>query len=167
MARERALQIELEGASGGSRAAAVQPVTATVFALAVEFGGSDTFTHSAPAGGGECENKEVTTTGPLKGLIPHPGARDNQTVWYDPAQTANAAFYQKLIFGYEGVGRVRTDLTDPYDGQAGINLAGYTVQDYYDHVAGPGNVTVKGTVRGWVRVDHSEGYYGADNCNTG
>ena len=166
-AQERALRIELEGASGSSRAAAVQPVIARVFALAVDFGGSDTFTHSAPVEGGGCESKEVTTTGPLKGLIPHPGPRDNQTVWYDPVQTANAAFYQKLIFGYEGVGRVRVDLTDPYDGQAGINLAGYTVQDYYDYVAGPGNVTVKGTVRGWVEVNHSEGYYGADNCNTG
>jgi immune inhibitor A len=165
-AKERASRIELDAISPEGSVTAIQPVTATVFALAVEFGGSDTFTHSALVED-HCEDQEVTTTGPLKGLIPHPGLRDNQTVWYEPTQTAKAAFYQKLIFGYEGVGRVRSDLTDPYDGKPGINLAGYTVQDYYDHVAGAGNVTITGSVKGWVRVGHSEGYYGADNCSTG
>ena len=69
--------------------------------------------------------------------------------------------------GYEGPGRVRMDLTDPRDGWPGIDLAGYTMQDYYDHVAGPGNVTIEGAVEGWVSVKHSQGYYGANNCNTG
>ena len=41
------------------------------------------------------------------------------------------------------------------------------MQDYYDHVAGPGNVTIEGSVEGWVSVKHSQGYYGADNCYTG
>ena len=56
-------------------------------------------------------------------------------------------------------------LTDPRDGLPGINLAGYTVQDYYDHVAGAGNVILDGDTYGWVTVDHPEAYYGADTCD--
>lgn len=147
---------------------AIQPVTAKVFALAVEFANSaDTFAAEVYQDG-SCVSQTVTTKpGPLKGQIPQPGSRDNNTVWYTPDQTANASFYEKLIFGYDGVGRVRMDLTDPVDHQPGINLAGYTVQDYYDRVAGLGNVTLSGTVKGWVAVNHSEGYYGIDNCTTG
>ena len=97
--------------------------------------------------------------------MPHPSALDNNTIWYSPTQTADPDFYANLAFGYEGVGRVRYDLTDPVDGLPGINLAGYTVQDYYDHVAGDGNVAITGTFQGWVTVPHSEGYYGAPQCS--
>jgi immune inhibitor A len=148
---------------------AVQPVTAKIMVLAVDFGGTDTFTYSANNGSG-CTSETVTTSGPRKGQIPDPGflgSRDNNTIWYRPQQTANAKFYENLIFGHTGVGRVRLDLTDPTDGKPGINLNGYTVQDYYDHMAGTGNVVLGGTVRGWVRVNHSEAYYGAPNCTRG
>ncbi len=145
---------------------AVQPVTARVLVLAVDFGGNDTFTYYGREGS-ICKTLTVTTSGPLKGEIPHPGLRDNNTVWYDPAQTADAGFYEKLIFGHEGVGRVRLDLTDPYDHLPGINLAGYTVQDYFDHMAGVENVVLDGSAQGWVTVAHSEGYYGAQGCSGG
>jgi len=145
---------------------AIQRVTATVLALAVDFGVTETFTLPVPVGD-ECVTETFTIAGPLKGTIPHPGPRDNNTVWYSPTLTADARFYEQLIFGYQGVGRVRYDLTDPVDGRPGINLAEYTVQDYYDHVAGDGNVLVTGTVEGWVTVPHSEGYYGANNCESG
>lgn len=157
--RENALKRETELKSMDTPRA-IQPVEATVFALTVEFGGTDTY--EIMTGFNYDQPQTVTTSGPLKGQIPAPGLLDNNTVWYDPALTADAKFYEKLIFGYEGVGRVRMDLLDPNDGQPGINLTGYTVQDYYDHVAGEGNVTIRGTVEGWVTVDHSEGYYGAD-----
>jgi len=42
---------------------------------------------------------------------------------------------------------------------------GVTVQDYYDRVAGFGNVILSGMVKGWVTVDHPEAYYGADTCS--
>lgn len=157
--KENALKRETELRSMDAPRA-VQPVEATVFALAVEFGGTDTY--EIMTGMDYTEPETVTTSGPLKGRISEPGPLDNNTVWYDPAWTADAKFYEKLIFGYDGAGRIRMDLFDPYDGQPGINLAGYTVQDYYDHVAGEGNVAISGTVEGWVTVDHSEGYYGAD-----
>ena len=155
-------------ASGGTLSTkasrAVQPVTANILVLAVEFGGNDTFTYYGREGT-SCKYLTVTTTGPHKGQITHPGPRDNNTVWYDPAQTSDAAFYEKLIFGYQGVGRIRLDLEDPRDHLPGINLAGYTVQDYYDHMAGIGNVQLQGSVQGWVTVPHGEGYYGADGCS--
>jgi len=157
-------EAELGDATLGAQA--IQRVTATVLAMAVDFGVTETFTLPVPVGD-ECVVETVTIAGPLNGNIPHPGPLDNNTVWYSPTLTADAKFYEKLIFGYEGVGRTRYDLTDPVDGHPGINLAGYTVQDYYDHMAGVGNVVVTGTVEGWVTVPHSEGYYGANDCESG
>jgi immune inhibitor A len=165
LAREDALA---SGAAGyDAAAAAIVPVTATIFHMAVDFGATETFTIPVEQSNGTCVTQTVTITGPLNGLIPPPPATDNFTLWYSPSVTADAKFYEKLAFGYEGAGRVRMDLTDPDDGQPGINLTGYTMQDYYDGVAGAGNVYITGTVEGWITVPHSEGYYGADNCATG
>jgi immune inhibitor A len=147
--------------------AAIQPVTATILAMAVEFTKTETLTLPIDDGTGNCVTQTVTITGPMQGNVPPPGPQDNFTIWYSPTLTSDAKFYEKLMFGYEGVGRARYDLTDPDDGQPGINLAGRTMQDYYDNVAGPGNVYITGTVVGWVPVPHSEGYYGAPDCATG
>ncbi len=167
-ALEREAQVnQLHKSQAPAAALAIQPVTITVLAMAVEFGATETFTLPMDDGNGGCVTQTVTITGPMQGEMLHPGPLDNQTLWYSPTQTALASFYEKLIFGYEGVGRVRTDLTDPRDGLPGINLSGYTVQDYYDHVAGDGNVIVTGTVQGWVTVPHSEGYYGIPPCGAG
>jgi immune inhibitor A len=155
--------------SAAGASTAVQPVTANILVLAVDFGGTDTFTYSGEFNGG-CKTQTVppaAASGPLQGQIPPPGPRDNNTIWYAPKKTGDAKFYEKLIFGTEGVGRVRLDLKDPVDGKPGINLSGYTVQDYYDHMAGTGNVALSGVVEGWLTVDHSEGYYGAPNCSKG
>jgi immune inhibitor A len=138
-------------------------ISVKVFALAVDFGATETITYTVP-GGADCVPTSTTVSGPLEGEIAQPGPLDNNTIWYSPEQTGDPNFYSNLIFGYEGVGRVRPDLFDPKDGQPGINLAGYTVQDYYDHFAGKGNVTLEGMALGWVTVNHAEGYYGAPNC---
>ena len=138
-------------------------ISVKIFALAVDFGATETITYTVPDLSG-CVPATATVSGPRQGEIAHPGPLDNNTIWYSPEQTADPNFYSNLIFGYEGVGRVRPDLFDPRDGQPGINLAGYTVQDYYDHFAGKGNVTLEGMSLGWVTVDHAEGYYGAPNC---
>lgn len=145
----------------------IVPVEATVFGMAVDFGATETFTLPVAQANGSCMTETVTINGPLQGEFPAPDPGDNFTVWYTPAQTADPTFYNKLIMGYEGAGRVRMDLTDPDDGLPGINLAGYTVQDYYDNVAGDGNVLINSTIEGWITVPHSEGWYGADNCASG
>lgn len=153
-------QREKELANPSATALAITPVTATVFAVAVQFSQTEALTV------GTCITQAVVITGPMQGDMPFPAATDNNTLWYSPTLTADPKFYGKLVFGYEGVGRARYDLTDPDDGQPGINLAGYTVQDFYDNVAGTGNVNITGTVEGWVTVPHSEGYYGANDCTT-
>jgi immune inhibitor A len=161
-----ALKREAELATPSADALAIQPITATILAMAVDFGATETFILPVDDGDGGCITQTVTITGPLKGQVPHPGPNDNFTVWYSPTLTNNAKFYEKLMFGYEGAGRTRYDMIDPDDGQPGIQLAG-TMQDYYDNVAGTGNVYITGTVEGWVTVLHSEGYYGAPGCASG
>ena len=146
------------GGQGPASVNAVQPITATVLSLAVQFGATDEISMT-------CLTAPVEIEGPMQGEMAHPAALDNNTIWYSPTQTIDPKFYENLAFGYQGLGRVRMDLTDPNDGLPGINLAGYTVQDYYDHVAGDGNVAITGTFQGWVTVPHSEGYYGAPKCN--
>jgi len=160
-------QREAELAQPGVSVQQIQRVTATVFAMAVDFGATETFTIPVEQPDGSCLTQTVTITGPLNGMMARPPITDNFTLWYSPTLTSDAKFYEKIIFGYEGAGRARMDLTDPDDGQPGINLAGLTVQDYYDNVAGEGNVYITGTVDGWVTVPHSEGYYGADICELG
>lgn len=128
-------------------------VAVKVFALAVEFAGVDETVPYCDTSG--------TFSGPLQGQLNPPDASDNNTLYYTPEQTASTDFYSDLIFGYKGIGRIRFDMRDPKDGMPGVNLAGYTVQDYYDHFAGKGNVTLEGSVNGWVAVNHSEAYYGA------
>jgi len=146
----------------------VIPVSVKVFGLAVDFGAANEYVPYSRLNTTTqlCEPVALTEThtGPRVGQVPHPGLRDNNTVWYEPWQIADPNFYSKLIFGYEGVGEVRPDLIDPRDGTQGIDLTGYTVQDYYDHLAGPGNVTLEGQVEGWITVPHTEAWYGAPLC---
>jgi immune inhibitor A len=165
--RESALRREADLADPGVGVQAIQPVTATVLVMAVEFGASETIQASVVGASGLCVTMSKAINGPLQGNIPYPGPQDNNTVWYSPTLTVDPAYYGDLVFGYAGVGRVRYDLTDPDDGQPGINLSGRTVQDYYDQVAGKDNVIITGTVRGWVTVNHSEGHYGAPDCDAG
>jgi immune inhibitor A len=179
---EQAIAREDQLSSAPMAAQAVQPVSVSIFTLAVDFDTTgetvyfdDVFSELG------CEEGALpvsdTLSGPAVGTIPYPAPADNNTLWYDPSlyTTDPASFYNDMIFGYDGVGRVRADeaargetgadiLTDPRDGLPGIDLTGYTVQDYYDHVAGAGNVILNGNTFGWVTVDHPEAYYGADSC---
>ncbi|MFZ2447320.1 MAG: M6 family metalloprotease domain-containing protein [Syntrophobacteraceae bacterium] len=159
--RKEAAGARVSRAMGPATSAAAEPVTVSILGLAVDFAGTDTFDAWT---GSPCARTPVTASGPRRGEVPYPGHGDNNTIWYDPSATKNTSFYEKLIFGYEGAGRVRTDLVDPGDKLPGIDLAGYTVQDYFDHMAGKDNVLFHGQIEGWISVDHSEAYYGADLC---
>jgi immune inhibitor A len=165
--QEWAIQHEAELASRTEGTQAVVPVSAAVFAMAVDFGATETYAIPVAQEDGSCVTETHTIAGPLHGQIPRPPATDNFTLWYSPSLTSDTKFYESLIFGYDGPERARYDLTDPDDGQPGINLEKRTVQEYYDNVAGEGNVTIDGTVEGWVTVPHSEARYGADICRTG
>jgi len=161
---------ELALASGLSPQADPEPerVSVKIFALAAEFAppAPESISYSYWDGTTCVDVPAADYDGPLHGQTVNPaGTRDNNTIWYTPSQVDDLSVFYNLIFGYEGAGRVRTDLLDPKDGQPGINLAGYTVQDYYDHFAGPGNVSLEGVVEGWVAVPHSEAFYGAPWCD--
>jgi immune inhibitor A len=160
-------------AANSSPAAMGLAVTGTLrlFAVAVEFNGTDTapnFSHPVEvADDSECITETVTFTGPLHGQIPEPSARDNNT--YRPP-SFEPDYYQKLVFSTEGITeRVRLDLRDPEDGQPGIDVSGQTMRNYYTEVS-DGRVQFDGGpkgVVGWVQVPHSEGYYGASECVDG
>ena len=57
---------------------------------------------------------------------------------------------------------MRTDLTGP-DGQPGIDISGYTMQNMYLEMS-KGAYTVDGAATPWVKVPHSEAWYGATRC---
>lgn len=174
-ARALAREAGEEGALGAQAGVAkVKKVAVRVLAMAADFSNEpEDVTYEYVDNLGACVQTTAQFAGPRQGefappIAPDPAdptkPYDNNTVWYLPTQTVNPKFYENLIFGYKGAGRVRMDLTDPRDGKPGINLKGVTVQDYYDHVAGKGNVKLSGSVQGWVTVDHPEAYYGADTC---
>ena len=172
-AQQRAVEQENRTvANTTSRAATpkVTKVSAKIFALAVDFSNTSQTVYQEYVSDDSCLTRTVAAAGPRQGDMIAPQItpiQDNNTVFYTAAQTKNAKFYEKLIFGYAGVGRIRKDLNDPRDGKAGINLKGVTVQDYYDRIAGKGNVKLSGGVFGWVTVDHPEAYYGSDSCTGG
>lgn len=179
---EKAVARESQLASAPMATQAVQPVDVSIFSLAVDFDNSapQTVYFDDIYSVGGCDEGALpvsdTFTGPSVGTIPYPDPADNNTLWYDPVNyAADPSWYNNLIYGYDGVGRIRAYergvepdedvLVDPRDGLDGINLTGYTVQDYYDHVAGVGNVNLYGDTFGWVTVDHPQAYYGADTCS--
>ena len=136
------------------------PQIRTLVAL-VDFPGTDTFFYSAedPVTG-ECYDEEVTTDGPLHNEIPPPGPRDNNTVWYEDA---TPELYDELYFGVgpdAGVIIHHPNLGD-------VDLRGNTVANYYLEQS-EGAFKPEGDVYpGWLQAAHSEGWYGADSCQTG
>jgi len=126
--------------------AAAQPQIMSL-AVPVEFPNSDTFDWcGAP----------VTTQGPLHNQIPAPGARDNNTIWYDDA---TPALYNEL---YYGVGPdAGVIVNHPNLGE--VDLRGNTMANYYLEQS-EGQFVPKGAVYPkWLQAAHSEGWYGADS----
>jgi immune inhibitor A len=101
--------------------------------------------------------------GPLHNQIPNPATlahEDNNTMWVPDFSTE---YFDKILYTSEGITeRVRTDLTGP-DGQPGISLAGYTMRNMYSEMS-KGAYTVDGQATPWVKVAHSEAWYGASRC---
>ena len=107
------------------------------------------------------------TNGPLHNQIPNPATtglgRDNNTYWVPDFTPAH---YDTLLYSTTGsTTRVRTDITGP-DGKPGIDPTGMTVRNMYREMS-QGAYDITGTVAGWVRVAHSEAWYGADSCEAG
>jgi immune inhibitor A len=156
-------------AANSSPAAMGLAVTGTLRLLTVlvEFAGTDVvtdFVHPVSVEDRTCITETLTFAGPLHNQILAPGPRDNYTFW---RSSFERDYYERLISSSEGITeRVRLDLTDPEDGKPGINIAGYTMRNYYAEQSG-GRVQFdtgpKGVI-GWVQLPHSEAYYAANAC---
>ncbi|MFN2114413.1 MAG: hypothetical protein ACK2T6_01785, partial [Anaerolineae bacterium] len=156
-------------AAGSSPKAMGMAVSGTMrlLVVAVEFAGTDAvvdFVHPKSLTDRECITETRSFTGPLHGQIKPPGERDNNTLW---RPSFDKDYYESIIFGHDGLTeRVRMDLTDPDDGQPGIDMSGQTMQAFYTEASG-GLVTLEpgpGGTLAWVQVPHSEAYYGASRC---
>jgi immune inhibitor A len=114
-----------------------------------------------------CVVETVDFSGPMHGELPDPSTvgtgRDNNTFW---VPDFNVEHYEKLLFSEEGITeRVRPDLMGP-DGQAGIDISGYTLRNYFLENSGE-TYDLSGTVVDWLTLPHSEAWYGADSCAGG
>jgi immune inhibitor A len=101
--------------------------------------------------------------GPLHNQIPNPATyahKDNNTMW---VPDFSPDFFNKMLYTDKGITeRVRTDLTGP-DGRRGIDLTGYTMKNMYLEMS-KGKYTVDGQATPWVKMPHSEAWYGASRC---
>lgn len=157
------------GAPASPNALLAPAVTGTLrlFAVAVEFDGSETvadFSHEPGIRTGGCMTETVTYDGPRHNEIAHPGPRDNATTWLPKFERD---FYEKMVFSETGVTeRLRPDLIDPEDGRPGIDISGHSMATYFREISG-GRVTFDGGPKGviaWVKVPHPVGYYAANPC---
>jgi immune inhibitor A len=111
-----------------------------------------------------CKPGDAAVNGPLHNNIPDPAAMtpaDNNSMW---VEDFSPEFYDKMLFTDEGITeRIRPDLTGP-DGKPGFDISGYTMKNMYEEMS-RGAYTVTGEATPWVKVDHSEGWYGASVCH--
>jgi immune inhibitor A len=106
--------------------------------------------------------------GPLHNTIPDPalaagGGKDNNSMWVPDFSTDH---YNKMLYSTRGITtRVRMDLRDPRDHRKGIDISGSTMKNMYEEMS-KGAYTVTGAAIGWLKVPHSEAWYGAGKCGT-
>ncbi|MFI6322658.1 immune inhibitor A domain-containing protein [Nonomuraea sp. NPDC050556] len=156
--------------TGRNPAAFVRPRSARMLTLLVEFDekARDDFSgfrrpRTINADPGDCVTEPSGTflSGPAHNRIPAPPRGDNNTFW---VRDFAADHYTRLLYTDRGLTqRVRTDLRDPRDGRAGIDVSGYTMKRMYQEMS-KGAYTITGAAVGWLRVPHSEAWYGAAAC---
>ncbi len=137
-----------------------EEIVIKTLAVPVEFPGTDTFIYSAEdPDTGACYDDEVTTEGPLHNEIVL-GPRDNNTFWLEDF---TPEVYDELYFGVGPDAGVIAN--HPNLGE--MDLRGLTVANYYLEQS-EGTFAPTGFVYPkWLQAAHSEGWYGADSCETG
>ena len=102
--------------------------------------------------------------GPLHNRIPDPAKAallDNNSMWVPDFSPEH---FDTMLYTKTGITqRVRTDLKGP-DGKPGFDISGYTMKNMYEEMS-KGAYTVSGAATPWVKVAHSEAYYGATVCH--
>jgi immune inhibitor A len=134
-----------------------------------DFSGWETIIDINSTAGEDCVTEPAGTlmSGPLHNELEDPASvgngTDNNTFWVEDFDTEH---YRDILYSSEGItDRVRTDLTGP-DGDPGFDISGFTMRNMYLEMS-KGAYDVTGDVVGWVRVPHSEAWYGADSCDGG
>jgi immune inhibitor A len=100
--------------------------------------------------------------GPLHNTIPNPALdpNNNSSQWI---KDFSKSYFDKMLYSKEGVTeRMRTDLKGP-DGKPGVDLKGLTMRNMYEEMSS-GKYSVSGQATDWIKVPHSEAYYGAGAC---
>ncbi|MGN7861780.1 immune inhibitor A domain-containing protein [Microbacterium sp. 22303] len=139
---------------------------AKLLTILVEFDGTEDFSNlQVPTSFGATDCKPGDVQGPtLHNNIPDPATAaqpDNNTMWMPDF---SSDFYNKMLFSKQGVTeRVRTDLTG-LDGKPGFDISGNTMKNMYEEMS-RGAYTLTGEATAWVKVPHSEAYYGATVCH--
>ena len=134
------LEKERQGKLGSMAPEAATPQIMSL-AVPVEFPNSDTFLWCG---------ETVTTTGPLHNQIPAPGARDNNTIWY---QDATPALYDELYFGVGPDAGVIVN----HPNLGAVDLRGNTMANYYLEQS-EGAFVPQGLIYPkWLQAAHSEG----------
>ncbi|WP_417555107.1 immune inhibitor A domain-containing protein [Microbacterium sp.] len=139
---------------------------AKLLTILVEFDGTEDFSDlQVPTAFGATTCKPGDVQGPtLHNNIPNPADAehaDNNTMWVPDFSSEH---FNKMLFSDDGITeRVRTDLTGP-DGKPGFDISGYTMKNMYEEMS-RGAYTLTGEATPWVKVKHSEAYYGATVCH--
>jgi immune inhibitor A len=124
-------------------------ITTQIMSLVVpmEFPNSETITYY----GGTYD-----AVGPLHNEIPAPGARDNNTVWYEDA---TPEMYNQLYFGVGPTAGVIVN----HPNLGTVDLRGSTMANYYLEQSG-GEFCPEGYVYPeWLQAIHPEAFYGVNN----
>ncbi|GII92313.1 protease [Sinosporangium siamense] len=146
--------------------------TAKLLTLLVEFNdqANDDFSgfsrpRSVDAAAGDCVTEPAGTVknGPLHNRIPNPANAprpDNNSMWVPDFSPKH---FNDMLYSDKGITtRVRTDLRGR-DGKPGIDISGYTMKAMYEEMS-KGAYSVTGEAVGWLKVPHSEAWYGAGKC---
>lgn len=150
-----------------------QTRTAKLLTVLVEFNdqANDDFSgfrrpRTTNSGANDCVTEPPGTlkNGPLHNNIPDPATlphKDNNSFWVENFSTEH---FNKMLYTDTGITeRVRPDLKDPRDGKPGIDISGFTMKKMYEEMS-KGAYSVTGSAVGWIKVPHSEAWYGAGAC---
>jgi immune inhibitor A len=106
------------------------------------------------------DGSTVVAAGPAHDQIPAPGARDNNTVWYEDA---TPTLYNQLYFATGPTAGVVVH----HPNLGTVDLRGESMANFYLEQS-EGKYQPHGTIYPkWLKAAHSEAYYGNNNDDTG
>lgn len=113
---------------------------------------------------GDCSNiitqtKTFTYTGPLHNQMPRPlseADRSGQSIW---TEDFSRDWFNSFMFG----NGIKFQYTRQDGSQVDEDFTGISVKNFYQDMSG-GKYDIEGDVIGWLPLNHSAMWYGADSC---